>query len=153
MGKKILDYTALEDMPVGFLLSHAARKHMDGIRRSLENCGVQRTYGPILKELSMAEGMTQKELAESMHITPPSMSVNLQKMEMADLLLRIPDDSDMRQMRLYLTEKGKAIAHKANTEIMMLDSKLVTALSDEEKKEFKRLLIIILGSQGENHES
>ena len=151
MSKKFLDYNNLEDLPVGFLLSHAARVHLDGIRSSLEKCGVQRTYGPILKELSISEGMTQKELAENMHITPPSMSVNLQKMEMADLLMRIPDDSDMRQMRLYLTEKGKAVAQKANTEIMILDSKLVAALSNEEKKELKRLLALIIKSHAEGN--
>jgi len=148
MSKHFLDFN-LEDMPAGMLLSHAARTHMDKIRSSLESCGVQRTYGPILKELSMSEGMTQKELAENMRITAPSMSVNLQKMESAELLTRRSDDTDMRQIRLYLTEKGKSVAEKADKEIALLDKKLVAALSDGEEREFKRLLIMILQSQAE----
>ena len=149
MKLKRLNDLALEDMPIGMLLSHAARTHMDRIRHSLESCGVQKTYGPILKELLINEGMTQIELAGNMRITAPSMSVNLQKMESAGLLTKKSDDTDMRQIRLYLTEKGKEAAEKADKEIALLDDELVNALSDGEQKELKRLLIKILESQAE----
>jgi Transcriptional regulators len=136
-----------EDMPVGMLIHIVTHIHMDRIRTNLERYGVQRTYGPILKELSMSEGMTQKKLAENMRITAPSMSINLQKMETAGFLLRKPDDNDMRQMKLYLTDKGRETAEKADREIALANDKLVEALSDDEKSEFKRLLIKILESQ------
>ena len=136
-----------EDMPVGMMITHVARTHMEQIRRSLESYGVQRTYGPILKELSLSEGLTQKDLAESMCITAPSMSVNLQKMENAGLLIRKADESDMRQIRLYLTEKGKETAEKADREIALSETKLIEMLSLDEQQELKRLLIKILKNQ------
>jgi len=139
-----------EDMPIGMLISHIARTHMKKIRCNLENYGIQKTYGPILKELSVAEGMTQKELARNMCITAPSMSVNLQKMENQGLLTRKPDDTDMRQIRLYLTEKGKDIAEKADREIALSEEKLTEALSSGEQQELKRLLIKILKNQTES---
>ena len=135
-----------EDMPVGMLISRVAHFHMAKIHGNLESCGVQRTYGPILKELSMSEGMTQKELAANMRITAPSMSINLQKMENAGLLLRKPCDIDMRQIKLYLTEKGRMTAEKADREIALTDEQLVEVLSDNEQRELKRLLIKILGN-------
>jgi len=139
-----------EDMPVGMLIHHVTRIHMDRIRTNLESYGVQRTYGPILRELSMSEGMTQKELAENMRITAPSMSINLQKMENAGFLLRKPDDRDMRQIKLYLTDEGRETAGKAEREIALADLKLIESLSVEEKNELKRLLIKILVNQEGN---
>ena len=136
-----------EDMSIGLLINHAARTHMERIRSSLESYGVQRTYGPILKELSVSEGMTQKELAGNMRITAPSMSVNLQKMENTGLLTRKSDDTDMRQVRLHLTEKGKEIAERADKEIALAEKKLIEVLTDDEKVELKRLLIKLLESQ------
>lgn len=141
-----------EEMPFGLLISHLSRIHISAIHNSLESYGVQRTYGPILKELSMTEGVTQKKLAEEMHITAPSMSVNLQKMENAGLLIRKSDEADMRQIRLYLTDKGRAAAEKADREIALSEEKLVEALTRDEQKELKRLLIKILDSRTERGE-
>lgn len=136
-----------ENMAAGLLISHVSRIHLAMIHNSLESYGVQRTYGPILKELSMSEGMTQKELAAEMRITAPSMSVNLQKMENAGFLIRKTDDSDMRQIRVYLTDKGRETAEKADREIVLSEEKLVEALTSDEKKELKRLLVKILDSK------
>jgi len=134
-------------MPTGMLLTHAARVHMERIKSSLESCGVQRTYGPILKELSINEGMTQRSLAGNMGITAPSMSVNLQKMESAGLLTRKSDEADMRQIRLYLTKKGKATAERADREIASANEALTESLSPTERAEFRRLLLKMRNSQ------
>ena len=136
-------------MPVGMLLSRAARTHIDRIHGSLERCGVQKTFGPILKELSLSEGITQTELACNMRITAPSMSVSLQKIENAGFLFRKPDNTDMRQIRLYLTDMGKETAEKADKEIALADKKLVEALSAEEQEDLRRLLIKILEGKTE----
>ena len=142
----------IEDMPIGMLISRAARSHMEKIQRSLESYGVQKTQGPILRELSIKEGKTQAELAESMRITAPSMSVNLQKMETDGFLLRKTDEADMRQIRLYLTDKGKETAVKAGREIELTDKELVKSLNSSEKKELRRILIKIILSQSKDRQ-
>jgi DNA-binding MarR family transcriptional regulator len=138
-----------EDMLDGMLFAYIVRTHTDIIRRRLESYGIQKTYGPILKELSINEGMTQIELAGKMIITAPSMSVNLQKMENAGFLIRKSDDADMRQIRLYLTDKGKETAEKADREIALAEKKLIESLSTDEQQELKRLLLKIIKSQTE----
>jgi len=141
-----------ENMPIGMLIAHVSRTHIEKIHISLESCGVQRTYGPILKELSMVEGITQKELAGKMRITAPSMSVNLQKMESQGFLTRKADDTDKRQIKLYLTDKGKKTAAKADKEIALSEEALLNALSNDEQEELKHLLIKILKNQPGNEE-
>lgn len=147
MNPKFKGEFKFEDMPVGMLFTHIVRTHTDIIRRNLENYGIQKTYGPILKEISINEGMTQIELAGNMCITAPSMSVNLQKMENAGFLIRESDDTDMRQIRLYLTDKGKDTAEKADREIAATEKKLIKSLSGNEQQELKRLLLKIIKSQ------
>jgi DNA-binding MarR family transcriptional regulator len=138
-----------EDMPSGMLFTHIVRTHTDIIKRILEEYGIQKTYGPILKALSINQGMTQIELAGNMGITAPSMSVNLQKMDNAGFLIRKSNDADMRQIRLYLTDKGKETAEKADREIALAEKKLLESLSGDEQQELKRLLLKIIRSQTE----
>ena len=133
-----------EDMPIGMLVSLVSRAHFERIRNSLERYGVQKTYGPILRELSIAEGVSQTELAESMRVTSPSMSVNLQKMESAGFLIRKPDDADLRHIRLHLTEKGREAAVKADRELALAEHELMAPLTQEEQMELRRLLIKML---------
>lgn len=149
MKPKLITDINLEEMPVGMLIGYAARTHMEKVRASLENLGIQKTSGPILKALSGDEGMTQGELADNMFISAPSMSVNLQKMEAAGLLLRKTDNTDMRQNRLFLSEKGRATADKAENEIARVEKAFLEALTPEERVEFRRLLVKALKSQME----
>jgi len=133
-----------EDMPVGMLINLVSRAHFERIRNSLERYGVQKTYGPILRELSITEGVTQIELADSMRVTSPSMSVNLQKMESEGFLTRKTDDVDSRHIRLYLTEKGRETAEKADRELALAEKDLTEPLMQGELLELKRMLIKIL---------
>ena len=149
MKPRFLHDFEYENMPIGMLITRVARTHMEKIRYSLESYGIQKTYGPILKELSVSEGMTQAELAANMRITAPSMSSNLQKMESAGFLVRKSDDADMRQIRLYLTEQGKEMAENADRKIALADENLIASLSGGEQQELKRLLIKIAENQAE----
>ena len=149
MKDKLFQAAEYEDMSVGMLLHHATRTHLERIHNALEKYGVQKTFGPILKTLSETEGISQSTLAEMMRVTAPSMSVSLQKMENAGLLLRKSDGEDMRQIRLYLTEAGRETAQKAEREIKRVDAMLIEGLTQEEQKIFKRILIKILNSLNE----
>jgi len=138
-----------DELAIGQLLHRVTRTHMERIHGSFERYGIQKTFGPILNVLSISEGMTQIELADAMRITAPSMSVNLQKMEGAGLLIRKTDDDDMRQIRLYLTDEGRETAQQADREITLAEEKLVEALAPDEQQEFKRLLLKMLDNQEE----
>ncbi len=54
-------------------------------------------------------GLSQKEIAHLLEITPAAVSNAMRDLEALGLLERQPDPEDARQMRLYLGEKGRAI--------------------------------------------
>ena len=58
--------------------------------------------------LSLDGEMSQRELAERLNLTPPSITAAIQKMEKMDYIKRTPDPHDQRVLRLSLTEKSRA---------------------------------------------
>lgn len=53
------------------------------------------------------EGSTQLELSRLTHLKPPTVCIAMQKMEQLGYVRREEDREDMRQIRIFLTEKGK----------------------------------------------
>ena len=51
-------------------------------------------------------GRSQKELADIINIKPATMTVMVKKLEKAELVKRIPHETDQRMLKIYLTEKG-----------------------------------------------
>ncbi|MGQ9473722.1 MAG: MarR family transcriptional regulator [Candidatus Caldatribacteriaceae bacterium] len=68
--------------------------------------GLHKGQPVILALLWKQDGLTQKEIAESLGLRPPTLTVMLQRMEKAGFLKRMVDVRDMRMIRVSLTEKG-----------------------------------------------
>ena len=85
---------------------HLSKLFRHQLRRASEEEGVPGSYRPILMELSHMEQLTQYELAKRTHLSPPTVSVTLQKMEHDGYINRTPDEKDLRQMQVSLTPKG-----------------------------------------------
>lgn len=62
---------------------------------------------PVLHELSQKDGISQRELARSLHVKPPTVNVTIQRLEKSGIVCRRQDANDQRVMRVYLTDSGK----------------------------------------------
>lgn len=62
-----------------------------------------------LRLLSGHAGLSQREIATYLHVSPPTVTTMLQKMEKAELIERRTDEIDQRLTRIYLTKKGTDI--------------------------------------------
>ncbi len=76
----------------------------------LKDMGVHPGQLPFLNIISHKEGISQRELAECLHVKPPTVAVTVKRLEKADVIYRRPDPNDMRVSRIYLTEKGIRIS-------------------------------------------
>lgn len=119
---------------------HISKLFRHQLRRACEEAGVPGSYRSILMELSHTDQMTQYELAKRTNLTPPTVSVTLQKMEHDGYITRTPDENDLRQMKVSLTEKG------VNTEIAnrdranALEQKILDGLTEEDRQLLSALL-------------
>lgn len=95
---------------------------------------------PVLGMVHHKEGITPKELAEAIHIKPPTVTVTLQRMEKSGLLYREADPADLRMTRIYLTEKGRSIVDDMAVQLREDEKILVRGFSETEVKALRGYL-------------
>ena len=119
---------------------HLSKLFRNQLRSASEEEGVPWSYRSILIELSQSEKLTQYELAKRTHLTPPTVSVTLQKMEHDGYITRTPDEKDLRQMKVALTPKGieTELANRARADA--LEQKILNGFSDEDLEKLAQLL-------------
>ena len=91
-----------------------------------------------------AEGMSQRQLAEQMRISPSTLCVMLDKLEADEYLTRGGHLGDKRVKLLTLTEKGTKRAEEVHRQCTVMRENLYRNLTDDEKTELIRLLDKIL---------
>lgn len=111
-------------------ISHKMRRLHDG----------KASQSRILVILRERETMTQRELTEHLHVQPGSASEILSKMEQTGLIVRVPNATDRRTTDLFLTEKGKILAHEAVEKRKALYEKMFLSLTAEEQDTLFSLL-------------
>ncbi|MBQ2881810.1 MAG: winged helix DNA-binding protein [Clostridia bacterium] len=133
----------LTEAPMGIILRHAEHTHDMHVRERLDTCGIPKAFGPFLMTIAKNEGSTQAEIADKMHFTAATVSVTLQKMLDSGYIFKTADDSDIRQVRIFLTDKGREKSQEMRLIFKELEEKLVENLTDEERSELRRLLLKI----------
>ena len=68
----------------------------------IREIGIQQGQMPIIMIVYRNNGCSQKEIAERMGVTPPTVNVSIQRLEKADIVCRKRDDKDNAIMRVYL---------------------------------------------------
>lgn len=130
-------------VPMGLLLRHAEHVHDMKVREKIDTCGIPRAFGPVLMAISKNEGLTQAEIAQKMNFAAATVSVTIQKMFDAGYITRAPDNTDNRQIRISLTDTGREKTEEMRRLFGFLEDELVKTLTEDEKKELRRLLIKI----------
>jgi DNA-binding MarR family transcriptional regulator len=75
-----------------------------------EGAGVHPGQAACLFIVASAPGLSQRELADRLHVSPPTVTAMLQKMERAGFVERRPDSADQRLMRIWPTDQGRKVA-------------------------------------------
>jgi DNA-binding MarR family transcriptional regulator len=119
---------------LGHLLARVSRLVGGRMRTKLEEIGLPQAQGMILFHLWQKEGIAQNVLAQTLRITPPTATSTLQRMERDGWIQRQRDTADQRIVRVYLTEKARALRHEARTLFREIDEELTSVLTDDERR-------------------
>ena len=106
------DPLALERQ-VCFALSIAARSVLSIYRPILEPMGLTHPQYLVMLALWGQSPLAVKELIEMLQLDGPTLSPMLKRLEAAGLVTRTRDPDDERQLRISLTEKGRALREQA----------------------------------------
>lgn len=106
------DPLALERQ-VCFALSVAARSVLSIYRPILEPMGLTHPQYLVMLALWGQSPLAVKELIEMLQLDGPTLSPMLKRLEASGLVARSRDPHDERQLRIDLTDKGRALREQA----------------------------------------
>jgi len=102
--------------------------------------GLHRGQGFALIHLWHSDGMPQRDLARSMHISPASVTNMLQRMERDGWIERKRDDADQRVVRVYAAQKAMNMCSEAERVFQEMEDELSSIYTKEEQATLKKLL-------------
>lgn len=106
--------------------------HRSVIESKFRENGLYFGQPPILKYLSEHENATQKEIADFLHISAPSVATSLKRMEEAGLVVRLENKNDARKNTLKLTKKGKELTKFADDYFLRIDNVTFSGFKEDE---------------------
>ena len=121
-----------EDLMMQFEVEFArvVRLYYSRMQAQLAEVGLYRGQPPIMALLHKRDGMSQKEMARALNLSPATMTVTLKRMERAGLIEREMDGRDQRILRVHLSEEGKR----------MCAAELLDGFSAEERAQFEEYM-------------
>ena len=91
------------------LINDISKLFQDRVQDTIERQHLKNTYQVLLRVIAQENGLSQLEIANRIHLAPPTVSITLQKMEKEGLIFREPDPEDLRQVKVHLTDEGRAM--------------------------------------------
>lgn len=129
-----------EEMTLSQLLAQVSRISGQRLRVHMEEIGLHRGQGLALLHLWRKDGMSQRDLARSMHISPASVTNMLQRMERDGWIDRKRDEADQRVVRVHLTAKANDTRKQARRVFQGMEDVLNSIYTDEEQATLRQLL-------------
>src|SRR5262249_17044285 len=126
------DPLALERQ-VCFALSIATRSVLSIYRPILEPMGLTHPQYLVMLALWGRSPLAVKELIEMLQLDGPTLSPLLKRLEAAGLVTRARDPHDERQLRIDLTQKGRALREQALNVPPAVVARLGMSLGDLEE--------------------
>ena len=133
--------THKDDVPVFVILHRLIHMSKYQAFKRLDDFDLKPSQAGILFVLSCNGKLSQRELAEKIGITPPSMTVALRKMENRGYIKKEPDEKDQRIIRILLTEKGEDCVEDIRAVVDKMEAVLYRNMTQEEKMLLRRLLL------------
>jgi DNA-binding MarR family transcriptional regulator len=97
----------------------------------------------VLRVLSKNAGVSQRELAGCLHVSPPTVTAMLQKMEQDGLVERWNDGDDQRVTRIRLTTEGRRLSDGLSADYGRYVGSTIGSMTEADRVELARLLGIL----------
>ena len=111
------------------LYTDISRQQLSYVERRVNAFGLHAGQAAVIAALGRYESCTQKELAEHRHVSAPTISVMIARMEREGLVRKLSND---RYSRICLTEKGKRLSDALARDRLGEPERIFAGLSSEE---------------------
>lgn len=107
------------------------RLHHALIESKVSALGLHRSQHTMLLTINHIGNISQKELAQSMEISPAAVTVTLKKLEAQGYIERSSSSSDSRVNNITITEKGREIIEKTTKIFDEVDEQTFKGFTEE----------------------
>jgi MarR family transcriptional regulator, transcriptional regulator for hemolysin len=135
--------------PIGLKLARTSKTVSQAFNAALASEGGSIPTWLILNSLQGNEWRSQRELARSLGIEGPTLTRQLDGLERAGLVRRLPDPIDRRIQRLEITEAGHAAQQRMLSAVITFNRRLHSGLSEAELAQLRELLDRLVVNVGE----
>lgn len=139
----------MTELPIGFRIKQICEKMLANADASLRRHGLTFSQMQVLEFLHFQGGLaTQKEIEKYLGVSHPAVVGLVTRLAQAGFLECFMDESNKRNKIVCLTELAKEV--EADTEIdrKAFDQKITEGMSQEEIREFHRLLSKVYDNLG-----
>jgi DNA-binding MarR family transcriptional regulator len=130
---------SFEDCVV-FLLAKAYQKAHGNLKKRLHPYGLTPIQYLIVESLLEEDGLTAGDIGKRLVLDNATLSGVLDRLSERDWIEKHTDPKDKRLLRIYLTDKAKALQGELGEEREQANEEILHSLSMEEKVLLKRLL-------------
>lgn len=95
---------------------------------------------PILEAVKENDGCTQNELAERLHVSAPSVTNSIKRLEKNGFVTKETDERDCRRSNIRITGKGRTVAEGVRKRFDEADEMSFKNLSEKEKEQLYSIL-------------
>lgn len=127
----------------GIIFHQLLRAHHNAHMAALAKQGVGDIGSPhLLVALSHysgdpAQAPTQKELADRLHIAPPTIAASLKSLERQGYVARRTDEKDSRRNRITITQKGRDALASGMRAFQQVDDAMFRDFTPEEREQVR----------------
>lgn len=125
---------------VGFLLWESSRRFVRVFSDCLAQHGIKFGVWPVLRTLWENDGLTQRELAERLNVSGPTLVKVVAELERDGLVMRKADPGDKRRAPLFLTPPGRNVVFKILPSVEVQNKAGLRGFTDQEEQELKEFL-------------
>lgn len=129
------------DRPTMMLVNEVSKLFHDKLRNLSDQIGIPDGYRHILLSLKYGDSKSQCEISQITHLKAPTVSVALQKMEADGLVRRMSDEDDLRQSRIFITEKGREVTEKFDKNLEKTEHIALDGLTEEEEAVLRKIML------------
>jgi DNA-binding MarR family transcriptional regulator len=130
----------------GLLLVRAAKLHRFVVADRLARVGLHVGQDLLLLELSRADGVSQRELADRLGVEQATVGVALRRLESGGFVQRRAAVDDARVRAVFLTERGRDALPAIDAAWREAETALVGRLSARQAEQLRKLLTAMLAA-------
>lgn len=126
----------------GFLVHDVSRIRKKVVDQAVAPMGITRSQFWVLVNIARygEEGIAQTELAQLMNVGKVSLGGLIDRMEVNEILERVPDPIDRRAKKVFITKKGQELLHELQEVAYDINKQIMKGVTKEQNMMLDSLL-------------